>query len=77
MKTRSADSNKLLDGSEPTSLNTLLYQDSFQIEHFEVLEPSFPPKQYLGMEFEKTTVKFRICTPKYPFVLSFILKKAL
>ena len=39
--------------------------------------PPPPQKGIFGTEYKKTIAKFRICTPKYSFVLSFILNKAL
>ena len=45
--------------------NTLKFWDQF-----------YPKKGILGTEFKKTIVKFRIYTPEYSFVLSFILNKA-
>ena len=45
---RGADSNNLMDGSESTPLNKPLYQDSFQIKHFEVLGPNFSNKVVKG-----------------------------
>ena len=44
--------------------NTLKFWDQF-----------CPKKGILGTEFKKTIVKFRIYTPEYSFVLSFILNK--
>ena len=36
-----------------------------------------PKKGILATDFKKTTIKFRIYTPEYSYVLSFILKKTL
>ena len=66
---------KQLSISELIPPNTSSYRFSFQTKHFEVSGPNLQNKFILGTEFEKAFVKFRISTPEYSFVSSFILKK--
>ena len=66
---------KQLSISELIPPNTSSYRFSFQTKQFEVSGPNLQNKFILGTEFEKAFVKFRISTPEYSFVSSFILKK--
>ena len=68
---------KQLPISESVPPSSPLYQASFQTKYFEISGPNCEKKFILWTGIEKEIVVFRISTPEFSFIPSYILSKAL